>query len=98
MIIDNIYHVSVQEEHKKMEVFAFEAEARITSLEEELTAALTEKEEVKFVNEGLTSELEGLTEKLNTTTSELYNLKEEISVLVRLSVKFFLAFLFRLSC
>ena len=69
MITDNIYHVSVQEEHKKMEVFAFEAEARITSLEEELTTALKEEEEVKFINECLTSELEGLTEKLNTTNS-----------------------------
>ncbi|XP_061367839.1 kinesin-like protein KIN-7O [Gastrolobium bilobum] len=72
---------TLQEEHKKLEVFAFESETRITSLEEELTAALKDKEEVISINEGLTSELEGLTEKLNTSTYELYNLKEEISTL-----------------
>ncbi|RYR26090.1 hypothetical protein Ahy_B02g060238 isoform B [Arachis hypogaea] len=72
---------TLQEELKKMDAFAFEAESRITSLEEELTAALKEKEEVKFSNEDLTSQLEGLMEKLNESNSELYNLKEEISVL-----------------
>ncbi|MED6112151.1 hypothetical protein PIB30_118413 [Stylosanthes scabra] len=64
-----------------MDAFAFEAESRITSLEEELTAALKEKEEVKFSKEELTSQLEGLMEKLNESNSELYTLKEEISVL-----------------
>ncbi|TKY58157.1 Centromere-associated protein E [Spatholobus suberectus] len=72
---------TLQEEHKKLEVFAFESETRIASLEEEIKAILKEKEVVISINEGLTSELEGLTEKLNTSTSELYNLKEEISAL-----------------
>ncbi|KAK7267150.1 hypothetical protein RIF29_19814 [Crotalaria pallida] len=72
---------TLQEEHKKLEVFAFESETRITSLEEELTAALKEKEEVISINEGLTSELEDLTEKLNLSNSELHNLKEDISAL-----------------
>ncbi|XP_029129741.1 kinesin-like protein KIN-7O isoform X2 [Cajanus cajan] len=70
---------TLQEEHKKLEVFAFESETRIASLEEEITGILKEKEEVISINEGLTSELEGLTEKLNTSSSEVYNLKEEIS-------------------
>jgi len=40
------------------------------------------------INEGLMLELEGLTEKLNTSTTELYHLKEEIYALVSFSVKF----------
>ncbi|OIW19178.1 hypothetical protein TanjilG_16828 [Lupinus angustifolius] len=72
---------TLQEEYQKLEVFAFELETRITSLEEELAAALKEKEEAISINEGLTSELDDLTEKLNTSTSELYNLKEDISAL-----------------
>lgn len=72
---------ALQEEQKKLEVFAFESERRVASLEETITATLKEKEELISINEGLTSELEGLTEKLNTSTSELYNLKEEISAL-----------------
>ncbi|QCD99399.1 centromeric protein E [Vigna unguiculata] len=72
---------TLQEEHKKLEVFAFESETRIASLEEEITATLKEKEEVISINEGLMLELEGLTEKLNTSTTELYHLKEEIYAL-----------------
>ncbi|CAJ2628859.1 unnamed protein product [Trifolium pratense] len=69
------------EEHKKLEVCAFESETRITSLEEEITAALKDKEEVISINEALNSELEDLTERLSTSTSEIYDLKEEISAL-----------------
>ncbi|WJX13429.1 hypothetical protein P8452_03819 [Trifolium repens] len=69
------------EEHKKLEVFAFESETRIASLEEEIIAALKEKEEVISINEALNSELEDLTEKLSTSASEIYDLKEEISAL-----------------
>jgi predicted nucleic acid-binding Zn-ribbon protein len=63
-------------------------------LEEEITAALREKEEVISINEALNSELEDLTEKLSTSTSEIYDLKEEISALVSCSVQFFLGFSF----
>ncbi|XP_004497885.1 kinesin-like protein KIN-7O isoform X2 [Cicer arietinum] len=69
------------EEHRKLEVFAFESETRITSLEEEITAVLKEKEEVISINKALTSELEDLTEKLSASTSEIYDLKEDISAL-----------------
>ncbi|XP_014502744.1 kinesin-like protein KIN-7O isoform X2 [Vigna radiata var. radiata] len=72
---------TLQDEHKKLEVLAFESETRIASLEEEITATLKEKEEVISINEGLLLELEGLTEKLNTSTTELYHLKEEIYAL-----------------
>ncbi|CAJ2628863.1 unnamed protein product [Trifolium pratense] len=71
----------LEEEHKKLEVCAFESETRITSLEEEITAALKDKEEVISINEALNSELEDLTERLSTSTSEIYDLKEEISAL-----------------
>ncbi|KAI4348608.1 hypothetical protein L6164_009315 [Bauhinia variegata] len=72
---------TLQEEYKKLEVFAFEAETRINSLEKELTVALDDREELISVNEGLASELESLTEKLNLSNSELCNLKEEVSTL-----------------
>ncbi|XP_058748341.1 kinesin-like protein KIN-7O [Vicia villosa] len=67
------------EEYKELEVFAFESETRITSLEEEISAVLKEKEEVISINEALKSELEDLTDKLVTSASEIYDLKEEIS-------------------
>jgi predicted nucleic acid-binding Zn-ribbon protein len=43
---------------------------------------LKEKEEVKPINEALNSELEDLTEKPSTSTSDIYDLKEEIAALV----------------
>jgi septal ring factor EnvC (AmiA/AmiB activator) len=89
--------IANQEEHKKLEVFAFESETRIASLEEEITAALKEKEEVISINEALNSELEDLTEKLSTSASEIYDLKEEISALVSCFAKFFLGFSFQVS-
>ncbi|XP_054779938.1 kinesin-like protein KIN-7O isoform X2 [Prosopis cineraria] len=70
-----------QEEYKKLEVLAFESETRITSLEEQLSAALKEKEDLISINEGLASELENLTDRLNISNSELYNLNEEVSAL-----------------
>lgn len=75
-----------------MEVLAFELETTITSLEEELSAALKEKEELISINEGLASELDILTEKMNTSNSEIYNLKEEISALVSFSAYFCLTY------
>ncbi|KAL5067461.1 hypothetical protein RYX36_018348 [Vicia faba] len=67
------------EEYKKLEVYAFESETRITSLEEEISVALNEKEEVISINEALNSTLEDLSEKLRTSTSEISDLNEEIS-------------------
>jgi len=83
-----VYIIMYQEEHKKLEVLAFESETRIASLEEEITATLKEKEEVMSINEGLMVELEGLCEKLNTSTTELNHLKEEIDALVSFFRKF----------
>jgi len=77
-----------QEEQKKLEVMAFESETRIASLEEKITATLKEKEEVMSINEGLMLELEGLNETLNTSSTELHHLKEEIYALVSFFCKF----------
>ncbi|XP_028766813.1 kinesin-like protein KIN-7O isoform X2 [Neltuma alba] len=73
-----------QEDYKRLEVLAFESETRITSLEEQLSAALKEKEDLISFNESLASELENLTDRLNTSNSELCNLNEEISALRQL--------------
>ncbi|PON38650.1 Kinesin-like protein [Parasponia andersonii] len=72
---------TLQEEYKKMEVYAFEMETKIASLEEELSAVCREREETLSINEDLASELESLTEKLNSSSSELNLLQEEVSAL-----------------
>lgn len=60
-----------QEDYKKLEVFAFELEAKTASLEDQLMATYSEKEEAIFRNEGLLSELETLTEKLRIANIQL---------------------------
>jgi predicted nuclease with TOPRIM domain len=68
-----------------LEVLAFEMEATIASLEEEVTAAHKEKEEAISRNESLASELEALTEKLNISNAEVNVLQEDASRLVSFS-------------
>lgn len=68
-----------------MEVYAFEMETRIVSLEEELSAAIREKEETLSRNDDLTSEVEDLSEKLNISKLEQETLQEEVAALVRFS-------------
>lgn len=63
----NVY----QEDQKELEVFAFELEAKIASLEEQLSATYNEKEEAIFRNECLLSELETLSEKLQIANIQL---------------------------
>lgn len=75
-----------------MEVYAFEMETRIVSLEEELSAAVREKEETLSKNDDLTSELEDLSEKLNISNLELKTSQEEVAALV----SFFLPVIYRL--
>ncbi|EXC19622.1 Centromere-associated protein E [Morus notabilis] len=70
---------TIQEEYKKMEVYAFEMETKIASLEDQLLAVCREKEETFSRSEYLASELEVLSEKLNTSNSELNLLQEEVS-------------------
>ncbi|KAF4402548.1 hypothetical protein G4B88_012333 [Cannabis sativa] len=72
---------TLQEEYKKMEVYAFEMETKISSLKEELSVICAEKEETLSRNEDLTSELEALAEKLNDSNTELNLLQEEVLVL-----------------
>ncbi|XP_022147755.1 kinesin-like protein KIN-7O isoform X2 [Momordica charantia] len=65
------YEQILQEDYKKLEVFAFELEAKTASLEDQLMATYSEKEEAIFRNEGLLSELETLTEKLGIANIQL---------------------------
>ncbi|KAK9169738.1 hypothetical protein Syun_001878 [Stephania yunnanensis] len=69
----------MQEEYKKLEVMAFEMEATISSLEEELALANKEKEDTLLKNEILTSDLEDTSSELNAVNSELKELQEEVS-------------------
>ena len=82
-ILLNVY----QEDHKELEVLAFELEARIASLEEQLRATSDEKEEAIFRNECLLSELETLTEKLRIANIQLTAV-QDVSELVSLCFHF----------
>ena len=79
---------SFKEDYKKLEVFAFEMETTIASLEEELAAAYRDKEEAVFRNETLTAELEALSDKLNISNSDPKMFQEKALSLVRFSVIF----------
>ncbi|XP_015582327.2 kinesin-like protein KIN-7O isoform X1 [Ricinus communis] len=71
----------MEEDYRKLEVFAFEMETMIASLEEEVATTQKEKEEAVSRNDSLTSELEALFEKLNITNSDLNMLQEEVACL-----------------
>lgn len=71
-----------------IEVYAFEMETKIASLEEELSTVSKEKEEALFKNEDLVSKFEDLYEKLNVSNSELDFLREEALNLVSLFLYF----------
>ncbi|XP_061965316.1 LOW QUALITY PROTEIN: kinesin-like protein KIN-7O [Populus nigra] len=73
------FEETMEEDYRKLEVLAFEMEATIASLEEEVTAAHKEKEEAISRNESLASELEALTEKLNISNAEVNVLQEDAS-------------------
>ncbi|VVA40301.1 PREDICTED: kinesin [Prunus dulcis] len=72
------FEQKLQDNYKKMEVYAFEMETKMTSLEEELAAVYREKEDAVSINKGLASELENLPEKLSTSNLELEALQEEL--------------------
>ncbi|KAL6987278.1 hypothetical protein U1Q18_013029, partial [Sarracenia purpurea var. burkii] len=71
------------EDYKKLEVLAFEMETTIASLEEELAAANEEKGVAVSRAESLASDFQILSNKLNTSNSELNALQEEVSDLVK---------------
>ncbi|KAL6272660.1 hypothetical protein ACE6H2_023352 [Prunus campanulata] len=75
------FEQTMQEEYKKMEVYAFEMETKMTSLEEELASVYREKEDAVSISEGLASELENLSEKLSSSNLELDALQEELLAL-----------------
>ncbi|CAL1385826.1 unnamed protein product [Linum trigynum] len=69
---------AMEDDYRKLEVLAFEMEATIASLEEELAEVRKEKEEATQRSEGLASDLESLTEKLSASDAELWALQQEI--------------------
>ncbi|KAL8162959.1 hypothetical protein V2J09_014448 [Rumex salicifolius] len=75
---ENNLQQALQEDYKKLEVLAFEMEATIASLEEELALVKQEKEETVARNESLSSELELLSEKWNTFKLDSVMSNEEI--------------------
>lgn len=82
-----------QEDYKKMEVYAFEKDTQIISLEEELAALYREKG-VLSSNEGLHSEIKSLSEMLNTSDFKLNELQQEVLALVSWSSFIFFIYLF----
>ncbi|XP_071737421.1 kinesin-like protein KIN-7O [Rutidosis leptorrhynchoides] len=70
-----------QEEFNKLEVLAFEMEATIGSLEEQLAIVNDEKEQAVLRAESLDLKVQELSDKLNFTNSELQTLEELVSSL-----------------
>ncbi|KAI4386562.1 hypothetical protein MLD38_004485 [Melastoma candidum] len=70
---------TMQDDYNRLEFRAFEMEATITSLEEELAAAHKETDEVVQKCESLTSELAGHSDKINSLNLELTTLREEVT-------------------
>ncbi|RZC83410.1 hypothetical protein C5167_046196 [Papaver somniferum] len=69
----------MQGEYEKLEVLAFEMETTIASLEEELKAVSTEKEEVLYNKDILASELEAMSLDLNSANLEKEAMQDELS-------------------
>ncbi|KAL5812063.1 hypothetical protein ACOSQ3_027013 [Xanthoceras sorbifolium] len=74
-----VSYEQMQEDYKKLEVLAFEMETTIASLEEDLAAAYSEKEEAISRNENFASELEAVSQTLNISNTELNELQEVMS-------------------
>ncbi|XWS59013.1 hypothetical protein CRYUN_Cryun08bG0084400 [Craigia yunnanensis] len=72
---------TMQEDYKKLEVFAFEMETTIASLEEELAAAHRDREEAISRSKDLALEFETLKKKLDISSSEINALREDLSSL-----------------
>ncbi|KAI3897684.1 hypothetical protein MKX03_019187 [Papaver bracteatum] len=70
---------TMQGEYEKLEVLAFEMETTIASLEEELKAVSTEKEEVLYNKDILASELEAMSLDLNSANLEKEVMQDELS-------------------
>lgn len=73
----------VKDDYSRLEFRAFEMEATIASLEEELAVAHKETDEVMQKCESLASELTGHSDKISILNLELTTLHEEVADLVR---------------
>lgn len=74
----------MKDAYSRLEFRAFEMEATIASLEEELAVAHEETGEVMQKCESLASELTGHSDKISSLNLELTTLHEEVADLVRL--------------
>ncbi|XP_057785128.1 kinesin-like protein KIN-7O isoform X2 [Salvia miltiorrhiza] len=69
------------EQFKSLEVLAFEMEAKIASLDEQLEIANEEKDIATSRADSLASDVEALSDELHSSNSELRALEEEVSAL-----------------
>lgn len=72
----------VKDEYQKLEVHAFEMEAKLASLNEALAAAIEEKHEAFSRSEILDSELEAVSSKLESANDEIESLQDDVTRMV----------------
>jgi hypothetical protein len=77
-----LFYFHIQEEYQKLDVHAFNMETEISSLQEALTTSIAEKDEALSKVELMTSELEDLANKLNSSELERNSLSDQIALLV----------------
>lgn len=70
---------TLQDEYQKLEVHAFEMEAKLASLNEALAAAIEEKHEAFSRSEILDSELEAVSSKLESANDEIESLQDDVT-------------------
>ncbi|CAM8904359.1 unnamed protein product [Rhodiola kirilowii] len=80
-------HDSKKGDYQKLKVSAFEMEAKIASLEEQLSFAVQEKEKYQSENENLALDLDNMSEKLNSCNNDINALQEEVSYLKSMLVE-----------
>ncbi|CAM8969077.1 unnamed protein product [Rhodiola kirilowii] len=83
----NVYD-SKRGDYQKLEVLAFEMEATIASLEEQLSIAVQEKKKFQSENDKLALDLDTMSEKLNSCNNEITALQEEVSCLKSMLVEY----------
>ncbi|KAG8056785.1 hypothetical protein GUJ93_ZPchr0002g24058, partial [Zizania palustris] len=80
----SIYDGQVEkEDYEKLEMYAFDMEADIASLQEALITSIAEKEEALSRVELMTSAVANLEDRLNSAESETNSLVEDIAVLTK---------------
>lgn len=78
----SFFSFNIQEDYQNLEMHALDMDAEISSLQEALVTSIAEKDEALSKVELMTSELEDLANKLNSTESERNSFSNEITLLV----------------